>query len=118
MKFELSKSFIGVEDIPSLIIAASDIVNFNYSGKDEKKVQKIDEDYRSFHLMIEMYTAYCGRKMFMPGAAFHKFCSAIDKDGEIVINCVESGENPKFCCRLISHGRETYLDFKLMPIGR
>ena len=116
MKFELSKSFIGIEDIPSLIIAASDIALFNYTGKDEKKLQKINEEYQSLRAIISMYTAYCGREMMMPSAVFHGIYTAIEKEGEIVIDCIEAGDNPVFSCRWISHGREKELGFKLYPV--
>ena len=68
------------------------------------------------HAIIAMYTAYCGRKMFLPGAALRKISSAIDKDGELVFNCIKMGEYPEFCCRWISHGKETYFDFSLLPV--
>ena len=116
MKFELGKSFIGIENIPSLIISAADFAIFTYKGKDEKKLQKANEEYESLHSIISMYSVYCGRRMFIPGALLHKICDSIDKEGDIVINCLETGENPAFCCRWISHGKETYLDFKLFPV--
>ena len=117
MKFELCRSFIGEESIPSLIISAADFLSLSYKGKDEKKLQKIDDEYNSFSSIISMYTAYCGQKMFIPSAVLHRMLDSVDKDGDIVINCIEAGEIPEFCCRWISHGKETYLDFKLMPIG-
>ncbi len=116
MKFELSKSFIGVEDIPSLIIPASDLAMFKYTGNDEKKLNKINEEYYSFHSVISMYSAYCGRKLFLPGAELRRLCGYIDKDGDIVINCLETGDNPVFCCRWMTHGKEIDLGLNLIPV--
>ena len=116
MKFELSKSFVGVEEIPSLIIAASDIIVFNSMAKDEKKLQKINEEYYSFQSIIAMYTTYCGRKMFIPRAALRDISSTIGKDGDLVINCVKMGEDPEFCCRWIAHGKENILALNLFPV--
>lgn len=38
-----------------------------------------------------MYTAYCGREMMMPSAVFHGIYTAIEKEGEIVIDCIYDG---------------------------
>ncbi len=116
MKFELSKSFIGVEEIPSLIISASDMVMFKYSGNDEKKLNKINEEYHSLHSIISMYSAYCGRRMFMPGGELRRICNAIDKDGAIVINCFRTGDNPEFYCRWMTCGKEIDLGLNLIPV--
>ena len=110
MTFEYADSRINY-NIPDLIIPVSEILKAKDHDKDEMAYQECS----SFKRCINIYTSYCGGTMRISSQEFDKLIKQIGRSGNLIISCLEEGDEPDLLFRLISNNKERELKIELIP---